>query len=220
MTETPPAPQITSPEIERYLDQIQGITDPLLEEMDRAAQERGFPRLARINARLLGVLVRIVGAKSILELGSGFGWSALWMARSMPSDGRITLTDLDPKNLEEARGWLERAGLADRADYVAGDALEALARCKDGTWDLIFMDIEKSQYLSALEAAVPKLKSGGLLCVDNALWHGLVAAAGSPADEKTAAVMAFNRAVAGHPMLESLILPAGDGFSVSVKVSG
>src|SRR4051812_39004713 len=132
---------IVDPLIDDYLLHLAGSPDPVEAEMRRYADERdGFPIVGPVMGQLIGQLARIVQARRVFEVGSGFGYSAFWLARAIEPGGTVTLTDFDRENLEKARGWLGKAGLLDRCRVEPpGDGLEALARVEPGL-DVVFLD--------------------------------------------------------------------------------
>jgi predicted O-methyltransferase YrrM len=166
--------------------------------------------------RHLEQLTRLVRGKRILELGSGFGYSAYWFARGAGEDGEIILTDGSGENLELARGFLSRMKNPPRFRFERGDALEILDAL-EGPFDIVFTDIDKHRYPDACRKALPKIRAGGLLLADNALWSGDVADP-SVRDRDTEGVRAFNRMTHKDPALLTTILPARDGLSVALKL--
>ena len=114
---------IVAPRIEAYLQDLQPESDPILAEMERLAAGRDFPIVGPQVGALLALLTRATGASRVLELGSGFGYSALWFARALPDDGTVQLTDFSAAALDEARTFLDRAGQLTKARFHAGDGL-------------------------------------------------------------------------------------------------
>jgi predicted O-methyltransferase YrrM len=208
---------IFAPGIEDYLASVRQARDPILLEMEERARERGFPIVGPDAGRLLHILAVAARARRVLELGSGYGYSAYWLARALPEGGEVICTDRDPENREAALAYFARAGLQEKLRFEVGDALEALDRLR-GPFDLIFNDVDKRDYPAVIARVVPRLPIGGLFVTDNTLWKGKVAERGEP-DEQTAAVLEFNRAVAAHPQLDVVILPLRDGVTVAMRRS-
>ncbi len=206
---------IVDPRIESYIASLDGRPDPVLAEMEALAERRSFPIIGRHMGALVAMLARSVGARRVLELGSGYGYSAVWFARALPSDGRVTCTDLSRDNRDLALGYFRTAGLEERVEFLVGDAL-AIAGGLKGPFDIVFNDIDKEAYPASVEVAVPLLRSGGLFITDNTLWKGMVAEPGH-SDRTTEAVRAFNRLVFSRQDLESVILPVRDGVTVCRK---
>jgi caffeoyl-CoA O-methyltransferase len=207
---------VVPPSIESYLATLRPPRDAVLIEMEALAAARSFPIVGPEVGLLLHILARVSGARAVLELGSGFGYSACWIARALPEDGIIHCTDHDVANRDQALGFLARAGLTDRVCFHVGDALEVIARLP-GPFDLIFNDINKLDYPKVIDLAAARLRSGGLLITDNTLWKGKVAEAAADADDTTRAVACFNERLATHGELQTVILPLRDGVSVALK---
>ena len=204
---------LVQPDIDRYLGRWAASNDPIVVEMERLATERGFPIVGPQVGRLLLTLARSIDAKRVLELGSGFGYSAWWFATAVGPEGRVILTEESRDNADLARGFLDRAGLAGRVEIRVGDGLE-IAREYDGPFDIVFNDIDKHDYPRALPVALERLRPGGLFITDNMLWQGRVLdeAAG---DASTRGVLELTRALYAASNLDTTILPIRDGVAVS-----
>lgn len=207
---------IIDPSIERYIFSLGEPADPIRREMEDLAAERRFPIVGPHVGQILALLARASGARRVLELGSGFGYSALWLARAMPPGGEVHCTETAEENRELALDFLGRAGVMDRVRFHLGDAREVMSRL-EGPFDIVFNDIDKEQYPAVVGPTVALLRPGGLFVTDNVLWKGKVAAEGA-SDATTLAVLEFNKLVHRHPQLESTILPVRDGLAVCVKV--
>jgi predicted O-methyltransferase YrrM len=154
-------------------------------------------------------------SKNVFEMGSAIGYSTIWWARAVGEGGRVFYTDGDRKNADEARGYFQRAGVADRISVHVGDALELLSEQKQ-QFDIIFCDLDKEDYPRALRLALPKLRKGGLFVADNVLWSGKVAQ--ENADEaSTKAIQELNRLLYTSGELFTTILPIRDGLAVAIK---
>jgi caffeoyl-CoA O-methyltransferase len=208
------------PRIEAYMEErLRRFDEPVLLEMEAHADERGFPIVGRNVGVTLEVLARSVGARRIMELGSGFGYSGYWHARAVGPDGEVHLTDGDPENATKAADYLERAGLADRVEFHVGDAVAELGTL-DGEFDVIFCDIDKDGYPAAWRAASERVRRGGLYVCDNVLWYGRVAVE-DPDDARpqyTEAVLEHNRLIAEDERYVSTIVPTRDGVMVAIRV--
>jgi predicted O-methyltransferase YrrM len=203
---------IVEPRIEAYVDALWASPDPVLAAMEALAERRRFPIVGRHTGALLGLLARCIGARRVLELGSGYGYSALWFARALAEDGKVICSDLSADNRDLAMGYFRTAGLESRVEFHVGDGL-AIAREQAPGFDIVFNDIDKEDYPRSVDVAVRLLRSGGLFITDNTLWRGKVAEEG-PADATTEAVRAFNKLVFSRPDLESIIVPIRDGLTV------
>ncbi|RRJ27822.1 O-methyltransferase [Halocatena pleomorpha] len=214
-----------SDRVARFATAIGPQPDEVISEMDAHAEEQNFPHVGPAVGGWLSLLVRTTGAKSVFEFGSGFGYSAYWFARELPSDGEIVLTDLDPDNLEQAREYLDRGGYLDQATIEAGDAIDTVKQY-DGPFDIVLIDNEKHRYREAFEAVREKVSSGGLIVADNAMTSGaiefdalaeLVDGADTETTESTRGMADYLRTVNDDPAFETALLPLGEGVAVSHK---
>lgn len=203
------------PELDRYLHDLSRTDDPLLLEMERLAEERSFPIVGPQVGRLLYVVAAAAGARRVLELGSGFGYSAHWFARAVGPEGTVVLTEGSPDRAAEAETFLRRAGLADRIRIEVGNALEIAERI-GGEFDVVFNDVDKEDYPKVLEIAAARLRPGGLFISDNMLWHGKVLEC-DPPDASTRGVVELTRRLSASEEFEATLVPLRDGVTVAVK---
>ena len=210
---------IVDPRIESYMaSRLARFDEPALLEMEAEAKERGFPIVGRNVGVTLEVLARAVGATRVVELGSGFGYSAYWFSRAIGPDGELHLTDGDPANEPKALDYLGRAGLAKPISYHVGDALTSFAEL-DGEFDIVYDDIDKDGYPDAWRAARDRIRIGGLYICDNVLWYGRVPDDGEPPDRVTRAIREHNRLIAEDERFISTIVPTREGVLVAIRVS-
>ncbi len=207
------ADAILRPEQADYLEALLPPSEPLLAEMERIAAERQIPISDPEVGRLLELLARSCGARRVLEIGTAIGYGALCLARGAPEATVVSL-DRDPDRQAEARGWLERGGVADRVELLCGEALDLLPGLT-GPFELAYVDADKLHLRRFLDLLLPKLSVGGLVVVDNLLWKGRVA--GDDMDEETEAIRAFNGYLMMHPQLRAVVLPLGDGVGLAAK---
>jgi caffeoyl-CoA O-methyltransferase len=157
---------------EGYFRKLVRGRDELLLNLEKEAAEEGIPIVGPLVGQLLGLLVRATGARRVLELGTANGYSAIFLARACGQNGgRLLTLEWDPGMADRAKANLERAGLQGISEVLGGDALEIIKNL-DGPWDLIFMDIDKENYLPALSACGRLLRSAGLLVADNTGFQG------------------------------------------------
>ncbi len=206
--------EIVTAAIEGYLTRITPQEDPILAEMEARAGETDFPIVGPLVGRLLHQLVKMTGSQRILELGSGFGYSAYWFANALEDSGKIILTEFQEENLALAKNWFQRGEIFSKATFHQGDALETLEGL-DGEFDIIFNDVNKNGYPEVFKKAAPRLRSGGLLISDNVLWKGQVVE--DQPDENTAGILEYNRLIFESPGFFSSIIPIRDGISLSIK---
>ena len=202
-----------------YLTRLHREPSPLLLELEQHGLREGIPIVDRAAGRFLSVLVHCMQANRVLELGTAYGYSTLWMALALPPAGRIWTIDPDMHRTEVATSYFRRAGVDDRIEIINQPALEVLEWFPQRNLDIVFIDAVKTEYEAYLELAVPLLKRSGLVIVDNLLWHGQAAADPSPADSaETKAIRAFNRVFLSDSRLDATILPLGDGTGVGARV--
>jgi len=220
MPETNDKPQwmmrgITSEPVENYLYSLLPARDEVLVEMEAAAAKRDIPIFGPAVGRVLHQLALTTDSKNVFEMGSAIGYSTIWWARAVGKGGRVFYTDGDRKNADEARGYFQRAGVADRISVHVGDALELLSEQKQ-QFDIIFCDLDKEDYPRALRLALPKLRKRGLFVADNVLWSGKVAQENA-GEASTKAIQELNRLLYTSGELFTTILPIRDGLAVAIK---
>lgn len=201
-----------------YLEQLIPQTDLLLREMEEYGGEHGVPSADREVALFVEITARAIKAKSCLEIGMAIGYTSLHLARAVGEDGLVVTIDPSDEMIRAAEGYLTRAGLRDRVRIERGKALEVIPQLKD-TFDLLFIDALKEEYADYLKLSLPKLRSGGVVIVDNLLWGGQVAGEIRSLDQEssTNALREFNKYFVNHPKLLAEVLSVGDGVGYAVK---
>ncbi|MDP9120315.1 MAG: O-methyltransferase [Acidobacteriota bacterium] len=209
--------RILKPEQESYLDRLLPPRDPILREMEELASREDVPISDPEVGRLLCVLARSTGARRVLEVGTAIGYGTLCLARGAPAAQVISI-EIDSGRIATARGYLERAGVAERVELLQGAALDLIGRVQ-GPLDLVYVDAVKTEYRRCLDLLLPRLRVGGLLVFDNLLWKGHVASPPEDAeeDEESRSLRAFNGYLMMHPQLEAIVLPLGDGVGLATK---
>jgi predicted O-methyltransferase YrrM len=202
-----------------YLARVHPSPPPLLLELEELGRREGIPIVSRETGRLLSTLVHCMQANRVLEIGTAYGYSTLWMALALPPAGRIWTIDPDRDRTAIALDFLTRAGKRDVVEVINQPALDVLPTFPQHNVDIVFIDALKHEYEAYLELAVPLLKRSGLVVVDNLLWSGRVAAEPSSADsEDTIALREFNRVFLSHPQLDATIIPLGDGTGIGAHI--
>jgi len=198
-----------TPEITRYVDDTHAAHDAGLQRAFDAPQHHGMPaiQLGASEGKTLSLLMRMVGARKVVEIGTLAGYSAIRIAQGLPPDGKLWTFELDPRHAQVARDNLAAAGLADRVAVCLGPALELLASIEaSGPFDAVFIDADKSGYPDYARWAQRHLRPGGLLIGDNAYFFGQLLS-----DSLEAARMRdFHEFVARH--FDSVCLPTPDGL--------
>ncbi|MGZ8651531.1 MAG: O-methyltransferase [Actinomycetota bacterium] len=207
---------IVNPEIERYMAaRSSRFDEPVLLEMEAEGAERNFPIVGRNVGITLEILARSVGARRVIELGSGFGYSGYWHSRAVGPKGELHLTDGDPENERKAKDYLSRAGLWEPVTYHVGDAVSSLNEL-EGDFDVIYDDIDKEGYPDAWRAAHERIRVGGLYVCDNVLWSGRVL--DDEPDGRTKAILEHNALIAEDERYISTIVPTRDGVMVAIRI--
>ncbi|MCB0212279.1 MAG: O-methyltransferase [Anaerolineae bacterium] len=209
--------KINPPDLERYLKDLYDDGDAIRHEMEALAKERGFPIVGPLSGRHLFQLTKMIGAQRVFELGSGYGYSALFFSRAVGEAGEVHCTELDQANIDLAEKFLSRAGVWSQVTYHKREATEALRRA-GGTWDVIYNDINKDAYPAVIELAYQHLRPGGLFITDNVLWSGRVFEGHRDDSEATWAILEFTRQLFNHPGFDSSIFPVRDGLAVALRL--
>jgi predicted O-methyltransferase YrrM len=212
-----------------YLVETLIPSDPILQEALKRNTASGLPTIdvAPNQGKLLYLLAKIRGARRILEIGTLGGYSTIWLARALPSDGTLVTLELDPKHAEVAKANIAHAGFASRAEVRLGPALDSLSKLhQQGTapFDLIFIDADKAGYPEYLDWSLRLSKPGTVIVADNVIRDGAVIDPDSK-DPSVQGVRRFLEKIAADPRLEATALQTVgtkgyDGFALAVVVSG
>lgn len=198
-----------------YLDSLVPEREPELHAMEQHACDTGFPIIGPAAGQLCHLLTRITGARSVFELGSGFGYSTAWFARGVMENGGGVVHHVvwDEDLSRRARGHLAALGFADIVQYHVAEAVETLAAA-EGPFDIIFNDIDKQAYPASLDVIRGRLRPGGLLIIDNMLWSGRIfdEEDDSPA---TAGVRELTRRLTQEDAWTLSLVPIRDGLIVA-----
>jgi predicted O-methyltransferase YrrM len=208
-------------ELYTYIVDTFAQEDDLLKAMPGAAEAKGIPQIhiSPEQGKFLQVMMAAVNAKKVLEVGSLFGYSTLWMARALPAGGKLVTVELDPLHARTTRENIARAGLGDRVEVRQGDAREVLPQLtSEGPFDLAFIDAEKAEYIHYFDQVMQLMRPGGMVIGDNASAQGRAWNANLPKGEREYVehIRAFNRHMATDPRLVSLLVPISDGMCVGV----
>jgi caffeoyl-CoA O-methyltransferase len=203
--------------IETYLDSLVPPRQAEVQSMEAYAQQTGFPIVGPASGQFCYLIARLISARHIFELGSGYGYSTSWFARAVQENGggKVYHVVWDDDLSQKARKHLGSLGYADLIEYRVSEAIQAL-RETDGPFDLIFNDINKHAYPDSLPVISSKLRSGGVLIVDNLLWHGKIF---DPTDQapETQGVREFTRMVTTSPDWIASLVPIRDGLLIAYK---
>jgi predicted O-methyltransferase YrrM len=220
-----PTRSLLPAEVERYVSEVMTPETPLQRRLraETTALPRGRMQVGADEGALLALLVRLIGARRALEVGTFTGYSALTVASALPEDGRLITCDVSEEWTAIARRYWEEAGVAGRIDLRLGPAIQTLTGLLNegaaGTFDFAFIDADKPSYDAYYESCLSLVRPGGLIAIDNTLWSGAVA---DPAavDPETIAIRALNAKVRDDPRVEACLLTVGDGVVLARKRAG
>ncbi len=202
-------------ELEQYLAEHYWAEDELLCEVRADIAQRGPQIQVSAEAgRLLALLVRAAGARRVLEVGTLFGYSGIWMARELPEDGHLDTIEIEQLHADAARHWFERAGLAERVTVHHGAGAEVLATLS-GPYDVAFIDADKAGYPAYARMALERMRPGGIVIADNMIRGGRIVEAGLSADND--GIRELHDLLGGDADLVATTVPVGDGLAIAVK---
>jgi caffeoyl-CoA O-methyltransferase len=206
----------------RYLRSVRSdARDPLLQQLRAETETLGDlseMQISEEQGTFMGILVAALSAKSVIELGTFTGYSALCMARSLPKGGRLICVDESEQWTAIARKFWAQAGVQDRIDLRLGQAIPILKQLEPGlTFDLAFIDAQKTEYDAYYELILPRLRQNGLILFDNMLWGGRLGA-GPVKEASGIAIDALNHKLAHDPRVETVLLPIADGLQLCRKL--
>jgi len=205
---------LVEPKVDEYAEAHTTPSGELFERLAAETREKTeWPQMmvGEVEGRFLEFLVRVSGARRVLELGTFTGYSSLSMARGLPEGGRVITCDVNPETTAIARRYAEEAGLAERIEFRLGSGLELVDEL-DGPFDLVFIDADKPNYRNYYDAVLPKLVDNGLIVADNAFRDGRVL--DEDADEP---MKEFNEYVLNDSRVECVLLTVRDGMLLVMK---
>ncbi|NYF97509.1 O-methyltransferase [Janibacter cremeus] len=191
--------------------------DEVVEAARHAGTELGAPPIGTGGGAALRLLAAASRAQHVVEIGTGAGTSGLWLLSGMPADGVLTTIELEPENAARAKKSFARAGIVgQRTRVISGRALDVLPRMNDEAYDLVHIDADKEGYPAYVEHAIRLLRPGGVMAIDNMLWHDKVA---DPAvrDTTTSLLRDLGKQLRDDERLVASLLPVGDGMLAAVK---
>lgn len=192
--------------------------EPLLQELETYTRTHcDLPQMlvGPLEGALLRLLVRLSGARRVLEIGGFTGYSALTMAAALPEEGELITCEIDPGHAAIARSFFDRSPHGGKIRLQTGPALETVrALAETPQFHLVFIDADKENYINYYEAVLPRLHPGGLIVADNTLWSGAVL---NPEKETDKAIAAFNEHVQKDPQVENVLLTVRDGMMLAWK---
>ncbi|MFA7096104.1 MAG: class I SAM-dependent methyltransferase [Gammaproteobacteria bacterium] len=188
---------------------------------ETARDPKAHMQIAPEQGQFLAFLIRLMGARRVIEVGVYTGYSSLWMALALPEDGRLVACDINERWTSVARRYWAEAGVSEKVELQLAPALETLdgllAEGQAGTFDFVFVDADKEPCLDYYERALCLLRRGGVVAFDNVLWSGSVADP-SVKDRATAAIRALNDKLRHDPRIAPSLVPIGDGLTLAMKL--
>jgi caffeoyl-CoA O-methyltransferase len=202
-------------ELYQYIVNTFAEEDDVLKSAVADTEKNGMPliQVSPENGKFLQLLMKMIGAKRVLELGTLGGYSTIWMARGLPDDGKLITLEYEKKHAEVAVNNFKRAGLENKIEIILGSALESLDMLKGQKFDFAFIDADKVNYPAYFEKVLALMNKGGIITADNTLRKGGVIDPNIE-DEGTKAIQVFNKKVSSDPRVESLLVPISDGVTV------
>ncbi|WKZ58766.1 MAG: O-methyltransferase [Cyclobacteriaceae bacterium] len=209
---------ILQPDLQRYAEQHTSAATDLLKRIDRETHARVMmPRMlsGHLQGRLLAMLSHMIKPKSILEIGTYTGYSAICLAEGLAPGGKLITIDSNEELEDTVRSYIKEAGLEQTIDYRIGNALELVPKLT-GPFDLVFIDADKENYHRYYDFVFKLVPLGGYILADNVLWSGKVLQ--SKPDKDTKAIQEFNEKVQHDPRVENILMPVRDGIMIARKV--
>jgi predicted O-methyltransferase YrrM len=201
-----------------YIAEHTAREDAFLADLKRAAAAAGIPSIwiAPEQASFMQILLKLAGAREVIEVGTLAGYSAIAMARALPVGGRVHTIEINPEYASFAERWVARSDVAGKVEIHRGPGAEVLKTFRNDSADAAFLDADKASYPTYLKESLRIVRRGGLIMVDNAFAFGQLFDA-RPTDREVEAVRAFNKIMASTRELQSIIVPLGDGLWVGVR---
>jgi predicted O-methyltransferase YrrM len=204
--------------VSRYIAEHAVREAPVLRELRKATASVKWSgmQIGADQGNLMALLVKLMGAKRCLEIGTYTGYSALAVALALPEDGRLICCDISEEWTAVGKPFWKKAGVEKKIDLRIGPALETLNKLK-GPFDFVFIDADKPNYLKYYEGCLPLVRKNGIIAIDNTLWSGAVADTNQK-DADTLALRRFNDALHRDGRVALSMLPLGDGVTLALKV--
>jgi predicted O-methyltransferase YrrM len=203
----------------KYLESFRNEKDPLILEMEEYAKKHNVPILSWQAVEFMEQLIKVHLPKRVLEIGTAIAYSSIRIARNLKKKGIIHTIEKSEENAERAKEFISKAGYGNKIKVIIGDAFNILPQL-DKKYDFIFLDADKEDYKRLFDYCMVLLKKGGIIFIDNLLWHGYAATKKVPANYKTSTnyIREFTKVFTSQPSLKTTILPIGDGIGLGVKV--
>src|SRR5690554_7250261 len=204
-------------EINEYVENHSQTEPKLLQKLNRETWQKMIaPRMlsGHFQGRVLSMISKLIQPKNILEIGTYTGYSALCLAEGMTQDGELHTIDVNEELFDFQRKYFDASDYGDQIIQHLGLAIDIIPTL-DKTFDLVFIDADKSNYLNYLDLVLPKLRKGAVILSDNVLWSGKVVSEVAENDLDTKVLLKYNKRLNEDPQLETVLLPVRDGLSIS-----
>lgn len=209
--------ELLSEKLNNYVEKHSQAEPELLQKLNRETWQKVLvPRMlsGHLQGRILSMISKLIHPKNILEIGTYTGYSALCLAEGMQGDGELHTIDINEELYDFQRKYFDESDYGKQIFQHLGNAMEIIPQIET-TFDLVFIDADKSNYPNYLEMILPKLKSGSVILSDNVLWSGKVVEKVKGDDMDTRALLQYNKMLNNHQDLETVILPIRDGLTIS-----
>jgi predicted O-methyltransferase YrrM len=203
-------------ELYNYIVDTFAPEDDILKNVVSETEKKKFPliQVSPENGKFLNLMIKMIGAKNVLEIGTLTGYSTIWMARALPVEGKVITLEISKEHAEAARNNFKKAGLENKIELILGSAMESLDKLKNEKFDFAFIDADKTGYPAYFDKVIGMMNKGGIIAADNTLRDGNIVKPNP--DEGTKAIQVYNNKTANDSRLESLLVPISDGLTVSL----
>lgn len=211
---------IINKEIEKYVEDYTSPEDQVMMALNRETHLKTYyPNMlsGSVQGKILEMFSRMIRPERILEIGTFTGYSALAMAKGMAENGKLITIDVNEELEGFVRKYIEESGLTEKIEFIIGNALEIIPEL-DETFDLVFIDADKEQYVDYFKLVLPKVRKGGFILADNVFWDGAVLEDDAKSDKETMGIKAFNQFVKNEERVEQVILSVRDGLMLIRKL--
>ncbi len=211
-------PTLVTREHFKYVAERTRGDDDFLLDLKKAAAAEGIPpiQISPAQASLMQIVLKLMGAKQVVEVGCLAGYSAIWMARALPPGGLVRTIEISPKHAEFARAWVAKSDVADKVEVLVGAGTDVLKTMSPDSADAAFLDADKDSYPAYLDECMRIVRKGGAIMADNAFAFGQLLES-NPTDREVEGVRRFNDYMAAKPGIHGVIVPVGDGCWVGVR---
>ncbi len=203
--------------LEQYVEQHTSFENEILQQLNRETHAKVMiPRMisGHLQGRFLAMMSKMIAPKTILEIGTYTGYSAICLAEGLQQDGKLHTIDINEELEDLVRQYFDKAGIADKTQYYIGNALDIIPTLP-GNFDLVFIDADKINYANYYDLVIDRISPGGYILTDNVLWSGKVL--DDKKDKDTAAIDAFNKKLMNDPRVETVLVPIRDGILIARK---